>query len=256
MNNKTIFFKTALLIFIMGFLVMYWGCRISYADSMLTTGLQPLTGEGETPETIEELSVSTNNIKLTSAGALYADSRIWGPALKAVKGVTSVKTASVPKSPVVKKYPAIQVRYKTYIGKKNPGKYERLLSSRGGKRIVLVNITPVIIEEAAKNKISPLLLKAIIQTESGYDNYAVGGSALGLCQMMPQTARSMGVRDPFNPYQNIAGGARYLGMLMRRYRGNMDLAIAAYNLGPGGVGSYVPSYAWPFVRMVKKRMRW
>jgi hypothetical protein len=169
-----------------------------------------------------------------------------------------VRTAAPPKK-TAKKLPSIPVRYRTYLGsaKDSKSKYGRHLSSRRGCQAVTLNITPIIIDEARKNGIPPLLLKGIIEVESGFNNYAVGGSgSLGLCQLMPDTARRLGVKDPFHPVQNIAGGAKYLGMLNKMYNGNIDRVIAGYNLGPGGVQYGVPSYAYGFIRKVRKCMHW
>lgn len=178
------------------------------------------------------------------------------------------KSKSVPKKIAKKekpekKYPSIKVRYKVYVS--NPtsrgnSKYSyKKFSSRGsGYRYEYIDITPIIIREAKKNGISPLLLKGVIATESGFNTYAVGSSgSLGLCQLMPQTARNMGVKDPFNPEQNIAGGAKLLGQLLRYY-GSVDKALAAYNLGSGSVSRYggVPSCAWGFISTVKSNMKW
>ncbi len=185
-----------------------------------------------------------------------SEKKIWGPSPK-VKPADVSTSAKAERS----KYPAISVRYKTYVGKpgKASGKYSKHLTSRGGKYMVqYVNITPIIIREANRNKISPLLLKALIETESGFNNYARGPSgAMGLCQLMPGTARNMGVRDPYNPEQNIRGGAKLLGMLIRQF-GSVEKGLAAYNLGGGAVSRHggVPSCAWGFIGYVKKRMKW
>lgn len=186
-----------------------------------------------------------------------SETKVWGPAPKVKSADVSTTEAKAEKS----RYPAISVRYKTYVTKpgKASGKYSKHLSSRGGRYMVqYVNITPIIIREAKKNKISPLLLKAVIETESGFNNYARGPSgAMGLCQLMPGTARNMGVRDPYNPEQNIRGGAKLLGMLIRQF-GSVEKGLAAYNLGGGAVSRHggVPSCAWSFIGYVKKRMKW
>lgn len=103
------------------------------------------------------------------------------------------------------------------------------------------------IEQAAvRYGIEPAILQGLIQQESGFDPSARSGAgAMGLTQLMPSTAAAMGVSDPLDPQQSIEGGARYLGELLSRFRGNVTDAIAAYNAGPGAVSEYggVPPYA-------------
>lgn len=89
------------------------------------------------------------------------------------------------------------------------------------------------------------LLRALIHAESGFDPLAVSGKgAQGLTQLMPATAKSLGVTDAFDPTQNIRGGARYLAGLLEQFHGSEKLATAAYNAGPGAVRKYagVPPY--------------
>ena len=99
---------------------------------------------------------------------------------------------------------------------------------------------------AALHDISPALVRAVIQAESAWNTRAVSPKgALGLMQLMPSTAAELGVVDPFDPAQNIQGGVRYLRKLLDRYDGNPELALAAYNAGPGAVDKYgrtVPPY--------------
>jgi soluble lytic murein transglycosylase-like protein len=90
------------------------------------------------------------------------------------------------------------------------------------------------------------LVRAVLMAESGGNPSAVSvAGAQGLMQLMPGTAASCGIADPFDPTQNIACGTGYLHSLLRHYRNNVTLAVAAYNAGPGAVDRYhgVPPYA-------------
>jgi len=94
-----------------------------------------------------------------------------------------------------------------------------------------------IVEEAAQHYgMEPSLVKAVIQAESAGDPLAVSpAGAQGLMQLMPETAAELGVRDSFNPAQNIMAGTRYLRQLLDRYQGDVKLALAAYNWGMGNL---------------------
>ncbi|HVL39761.1 MAG TPA: lytic transglycosylase domain-containing protein, partial [Fimbriimonadaceae bacterium] len=89
------------------------------------------------------------------------------------------------------------------------------------------------------------LLDALVAEESAYDpNARSRAGAMGLSQLMPGTARELGVADPFDPAQNLRGGAKYLAQMLQRF-GDLRLALAAYNAGPGAVekaGLAVPPY--------------
>jgi soluble lytic murein transglycosylase-like protein len=87
--------------------------------------------------------------------------------------------------------------------------------------------------------LDPALLHAVIATESGYITNAVSRKgALGLMQLMPDTARRYGVTDPFNPAQNIQAGTQHLNSLLKRFDNNLFLALAAYNSGESNVVKY------------------
>jgi soluble lytic murein transglycosylase-like protein len=101
-------------------------------------------------------------------------------------------------------------------------------------------------EVAERNGVDPALVEAVIRVESAFNPWAVSPKgAQGLMQLMPRTANALGVRDSFNPRQNIEGGVRHLRYLLDRYPGNLSLAVAAYNAGEGAVDYYggVPPFA-------------
>lgn len=97
----------------------------------------------------------------------------------------------------------------------------------------------IIQEAAAEYDVDPLLIRAVMQAESAFHPYAVSrAGAEGLMQLMPELATEMGVNDSFDPRENIMGGARYLKRLLDYHNGNLDLALASYNAGPGNVQRY------------------
>lgn len=105
-----------------------------------------------------------------------------------------------------------------------------------------------IIEAQASNmRVRTDLVRAVIQVESAFNPRAVSNKgAMGLMQLMPATARQFGVRNAFDPGENVRGGVAYLRQLLDRYNGDERLALAAYNAGPGAVDRYgqtVPPYA-------------
>jgi hypothetical protein len=87
--------------------------------------------------------------------------------------------------------------------------------------------------------VDPGLIRSVMQTESAFNPVAVSpAGAMGLMQIMPELAAEFGVDDPFDPEQNVMAGARYLRQLLRIHGGNVRLAVASYNAGPGAVARY------------------
>ena len=128
----------------------------------------------------------------------------------------------------------------------------------GFRRVIRESISPLrgqtytsnfenfIVSASARHSIDPDLIRAVIKTESDFNSNARSSKgAMGLMQLMPDTARQHNVLDAYIPLENIEGGARHLRLLLSRYRGNLELSLAAYNAGINAVERHggIPPYA-------------
>jgi soluble lytic murein transglycosylase-like protein len=112
-------------------------------------------------------------------------------------------------------------------------------ADRECRRIPPAQIHPYVEQVAKRESLTPELLHVVIDRESSFLPCAVSRKgAMGMMQLMPATAAELGVANPFNPEENIDGGARYLSYLMQRFGGDLRLVLAAYNAGPGRVDDY------------------
>lgn len=118
-------------------------------------------------------------------------------------------------------------------------------SSRTATTSAPASLAPLIDQVAQAHGLPAGLLTALIQEESGFNPAARSSAgAMGLTQLMPATAASLGVANPWDPSENLNGGAAYLAGLLQSYGGNVALALAAYNAGPGAVSRWggIPPY--------------
>lgn len=139
-------------------------------------------------------------------------------------------------------------KFKNFIRKHNPGMQKSLANK----------ITVSIFKYSKAVNIDPKLILALIAKESSFNTHAVSPvGAMGLGQLMRGTASGLGVSNPFNPIENIKGTTKYVSQLSKKFKGNIDLTLASYNMGPGAVersvrkGRSLPYQVAKYVSQVK-----
>ncbi len=128
----------------------------------------------------------------------------------------------------------------TFTNVPNHNGYKRVLKESGavvaGGTVSNSGFDELIRSASGRYNVDPDLIRAVIKTESDFNSNARSNKgAMGLMQLMPDTARLHNVSDAFNPDENVEGGVRHLRMLLERYQGNLELSLAAYNAGAGAV---------------------
>lgn len=146
-----------------------------------------------------------------------------------------------------RKYPLVSGSYESV--------YPRL--SQTQIQELMPRINAAIEAYSKKYNVDPLLVRAVMKQESGFQPFALStAGAMGLMQLMPETARGLGVSDPYNIEENIRGGIQYLSYQLEAFDNDLSLALAAYNAGPNAVRKYggIPPYleTQNYVKMVLK----
>ncbi len=115
------------------------------------------------------------------------------------------------------------------------------------KSVDIGKLVPIIDNAARRHGVDPRLIHAVIRAESGYNEKALSNKgAIGLMQLIPATAERMGVKNIYDPVENIFGGTRYLSQLIKMFNGNIELAVAGYNAGENAVirhGHQIPPFS-------------
>lgn len=123
---------------------------------------------------------------------------------------------------------------------------ENTLAPNAPAMVPPAQIDALVNDNAQAQNVDPALIKAIIANESGFNANATSNvGAQGLMQLMPGTAAALGVSNAYDPAQNVAGGTKYIKEMLQHFGGDVRLAVAAYNAGPGAVEKYggIPPYA-------------
>lgn len=205
-----------------------------YADSRIkTTYVKSTGGSRTTTITNNEAQDYNKNVNRTQKGNMYKNNETFTYNKNRETGSSNDKALPTP-------YSQYDVSHISNAHKILGQLYVTMPSGAS------LDISPIILAESRKCNVDPLLVMTVIKFESGFNPSAVSPvGACGLMQLMPDTARSLGVTDVFSPYQNIAGGVLYIRRQLDAFGNNVAFALAAYNAGPGAVSAYggIPPYA-------------
>ena len=214
-----------------------------FIQNLLNTG-----GQTQAMQRYAQLSNKVNNLTATNEpqnplDAIYPNNgRINTPSFeKILKSTTKSNFGTLLIDPQLKKVNADIINQSNY----NSAIQQAASVQANTKTTSKSQILNIVNQIAEKHGVDEMLVQALIKQESGFNPKAKSkAGAMGLMQLMPLTAKNLGVQDPYNIVQNVEGGVKYLKSMLNKYNGNVILALAAYNAGPGAVDKYdgVPPY--------------